>query len=130
MARIRSRDTKPEKAVRSLLHQMGYRFRVDYRPLPGRPDIAFTARRAAVFVHGCFWHQHSDVGCLDGRRPKSNGSYWNAKLDRTLERDLATHLELASLGWRVLIIWECEVPSKEALRERLSAFLGPPKRGL
>lgn len=128
MSRIRSRDTKPEKAVRSLLHGMGYRFRVDHRPLPGRPDIAFPARCAAVFVHGCFWHQHPDPACLDGRRPRSNENFWNAKLDRTFERDSAALAELTSLGWRVLVIWECEVPRREALKERLTAFLGPPKR--
>lgn len=124
MARVRGRDTKPEMLVRRLLHGLGYRYRLHAKGLPGRPDLAFTRRRAAVFVHGCFWHAH---GCGRGARtPKSNAGYWSAKLARNRERDREVEAALAAAGWRSLAIWECEL-SDASLAERLADFLGPTR---
>src|ERR1700741_2821493 len=87
MTKIRSRDTKPELAVRRLLHRMGYRYRVHGKGLPGKPDLVFASRLKVIFVHGCFWHQHTLETCQDGRRPKSNVHYWHSKLASNVERD-------------------------------------------
>ena len=125
MARIRSKDTKPEVAVRQLAHALGYRFRLHRKDLPGKPDLVFPSRKAVIFVHGCFWHQHELAACLDGRRPKSNNSYWEAKLDRNIARDSLAQAELTKSGWRALVVWECETKNKERLQETLMAFLGP-----
>jgi DNA mismatch endonuclease, patch repair protein len=123
MAKIRSRDTKPEMVVRRLLHRAGYRYRLHRRDLPGKPDIIFGPRRKVIFVHGCFWHQHDLQACLDGRRPKSNTDYWHPKLARNVQRD-EQHLErLKAAGWEVLVIWECEVRDEEALAQRLTSFV-------
>lgn len=121
MRAIRSKDTAPEMVVRRLLHGMGYRYRLHRRDLPGKPDIVFGSRRKAIFVHGCFWHQHS--GCREGRPPRSNAEYWEPKLARNRTRD-EEHLQaLTKLGWRVLVLWECEVTDLETLNNRLKAFL-------
>ncbi|PAX06528.1 very short patch repair endonuclease [Sphingomonas lenta] len=123
MARVRGRDTGPEMVIRRTLHAMGYRYRVQARGLPGRPDVAFTRRRAAIFVHGCFWHGHD---CARGARaPKANAEFWRAKLDRNRARDAAALDALAALGWRALVVWECGLRDREALAGRLRAFLGP-----
>lgn len=106
MARIRGKDTKPEKVVRSLLHAEGYRFRLHRSDLPGKPDIVLPRYRIAVFVHGCFWHGHE---CQRGRLPKSNQGYWGQKLSRNKERDIVHQQKLRSLGWEPLIVWECDV---------------------
>jgi DNA mismatch endonuclease (patch repair protein) len=124
MRAIRSRNTAPEVAVRSVLHKMGYRFRLHRKGLPGRPDVVFPVRRKVVFVHGCFWHQHE--GCAEGRIPSSRPEYWEPKLRGNRERD-RRHLEaLNVLGWDPLVIWECEIKNTEILAERLQRFLGPP----
>jgi DNA mismatch endonuclease (patch repair protein) len=107
MSRIRSENTKPEIMLRSQLHRMGFRFRVHHRGLPGRPDIVFPKYRTVVFVHGCFWHQHS--GCIESVRPKTNQEYWNHKLDRNMERDRNSIRALRKAGWVVLRFWECEI---------------------
>lgn len=122
MSKIRAKDTKPEMIVRRLLHAEGYRYRLHRRDLPGKPDIVFGARGKAIFVHGCFWHQHPASDCLDGRRPKSNTDYWNAKLARNVQRDEQSIAELEARGWNVLVIWECEV-SDPKLLDRLTSFL-------
>ena len=123
MARVRGRDTGPEMVVRRLLHAMGYRYRVQARWLPGRPDVAFTRRRRAVFVHGCFWHAH---GCARGARvPKANAAFWRAKFARNKERDAEALQALAAQGWGALTLWECELGDRDALAARLRAFLGP-----
>ena len=125
MGRVKGRDTKPELIVRRMLHSLGYRYRLQFRSLPGSPDIAFTARRAAVFVHGCFWHGHD---CARAQRmPKTNAAYWTAKIARNRARDREVASALEALGWRQLTIWECELRDPDALAERLRAFLGPPR---
>jgi DNA mismatch endonuclease (patch repair protein) len=121
MARIKGRDTKPEKIVRSLLHQLGYRFRLQRRDLPGNPDIVLPRHKKAVLVHGCFWHGHK--GCPRSARPRSNEAFWNEKLTRNIERDRRNLVELQSLGWRVLVIWQCEIKNTQTLIERLRVFL-------
>ncbi len=121
MSQIRSRDTSPEMMVRRLLHGMGYRYRLHARDLPGKPDIVFRLRRKAIFVHGCFWHQHD--ACKEGRIPGSNRSYWVAKLERNIARD-GEHLQcLREMGWDVLVIWECELSPGHMLVCRLRNFL-------
>jgi len=120
MARVRSKDTKPEIAVRSLVHRMGFRFRLHLRDLPGVPDLVFPARRRIVLVHGCFWHGHS---CRAGKnRPVSHSEYWNAKLERNMTRDRRNIARLRRDGWGVLTVWECQV-SSAALPLRLKKFL-------
>jgi len=106
MSRIRKTNTKPEIAVRRLLHRLGYRFRLHQRGLPGVPDIVLPKHRTVIFVQGCFWHQHS---CKLGKAPKSNREYWLPKLKRNRERDARNIRELRRLGWQVIIVWECEV---------------------
>lgn len=124
MRRIRSTGMKPEMAVRSLVHRLGYRFRLHAKDLAGKPDLVFRPRRKVIFVHGCFWHGHSDPSCLDGRRPKSRAEYWGPKLDRNIERDTAHVAALEAAGWKVLIVWECETKDALALAKRLRRFLG------
>jgi DNA mismatch endonuclease (patch repair protein) len=105
MSRIRGADTKPERVVRSVLHQLGFRFRLKPRRLPGRPDIVLTRHRTVVFVHGCFWHRHPR--CRFAYTPKSNLPFWLGKFTENVERDRRVRRELTKLGWRVLIVWEC-----------------------
>lgn len=121
MAKIRSTDTKPEMQLRRLLHQAGYRYRLHDSRLPGRPDLVFAGRRKVIFVNGCFWHGH---GCPVGQRlPKSNTQFWADKRLRNQERDLRQRSELEALGWRVSVVWECEVKTSSTLLEDVQAFL-------
>ena len=121
MRRIRSKDTKPELLIRSLIYAMGYRYRLHVRDIPGKPDVVFRKRRKAIFVHGCFWHQHPD--CRAGRIPNSRREYWVPKLRHNQERD-RIHLEsLSKMGWNTLVVWECEARNPATLQERLRAFL-------
>ncbi|MNS36130.1 Very short patch repair protein [compost metagenome] len=124
MASIRSRDTAPEMAVRKLAHALGYRFRLHRKDLPGKPDLVFPGRKAVIFVHGCFWHQHPDPQCKDGRRPKSRPGYWGPKLDGNLTRDARRQAELEAAGWKVLVVWECRTRDTDALAAALIDFLG------
>lgn len=122
MARVKGRDTGPERAVRRLLWAAGYRYRLQRADLPGRPDLVLPGRRAAVFVHGCFWHGHD---CRRGaRQPRANADYWIAKIARNRARDARVQAELVAAGWRPLVVWECELKDPEALRARLAAELG------
>lgn len=123
MASIRSKDMKPEKAIRSLLYRLGYRFRIHRRDLPGTPDIVLPSKKIVIFVNGCFWHQHPDKKCLDSKRPKSNTEYWNNKLSRNIERDKVNQARLAQNGWRVLVIWECESKDIHAVTKKITDFL-------
>jgi DNA mismatch endonuclease (patch repair protein) len=122
MRAIRSKDMKPELAVRRLIYGLGYRYRLHDHKLPGRPDMVFSSRRRVIFVHGCFWHQH-DVGCTLTHVPRSNLRYWRPKLDRNKARDLANCDALRSAGWGVLIVWECEVRNVRALAKTVKRFL-------
>lgn len=124
MRAIRDKGTKPEMAVRRVAHRLGYRYRLHRKDLPGRPDLVFPSRRKVVFVHGCFWHQHSQGNCKIARRPRSRLEYWLPKLKRNVERD-AKHLDkLRAMGWAALTIWECEVPCRTHVERRLRSFLG------
>ena len=109
MRSIKGKDTSPEIAVRSYLHRRGLRFRVHRRDLPGTPDIVLPKYKTVVFVHGCFWHQHSEPSCPFSKKPKSNRDYWLPKLERTIARDKEHTVDLENTGWQVLVIWECEV---------------------
>ncbi|PQO26446.1 very short patch repair endonuclease [Blastopirellula marina] len=124
MRRVRSSDTQPERIVRSLAHRLGYRFRLGRRDLPGSPDLTFPGRRKVIFVHGCFWHQHR---CAKGRRPlpKQNADYWRKKLSRNQQRDRQTLKSLRKLGWKTLIVWECETKRGNwpRLAQKLQKFL-------
>ena len=117
MAGIRGQDTAPELAVRSIAHGLGLRFRLHRKDLPGRPDLVFPKHRLAVFVHGCFWHCH--LGCRISHVPKTRTEYWTQKFARNADRDRRNEDALRALGWRVLVIWECEVTEKEAVARRL-----------
>ena len=121
MRAIRSKDMKPELAVRRLVHSMGYRYRLHRHGLPGRPDLVFSGRRKVIFVHGCFWRQHRR--CRLAHVPRSNLDYWQPKLARTKGRDKKTRAALKASGWDVLVIWECEVSADATLAVRVRNFL-------
>ena len=121
MSRIRSRDTAPELLVRRRLHALGYRFRLHRRDLPGSPDIVLPKLKLALFVHGCFWHQHA--GCRRASKPKSRPDYWGPKLARNVARDFTVRQAIASLGWRSEVIWECHAREPALLERRLREVL-------
>jgi len=123
MRKIRSKDTKPEVLVRKLLFRLGYRFRLHRKDLPGKPDIVFPGRNKVIFVHGCFWHQHQD--CREGRLPGSRQEYWIPKLTKNISRDQKHVCELQELGWKVLVIWECQTEQVDSIVDVISRFLGP-----
>lgn len=125
MRAVKGRDTGPERRLRSLLHAMGYRFRLHAADLPGKPDIVFRGRARAIFVHGCFWHGHD---CRRGARaPKTNAEYWREKIARNVARDARNEAALRGAEWGVETVWECELRDAESLRARLAAFLGRPR---
>ncbi len=107
MSKVRSQDTKPEWVLRCGLHRLGFRYRLKNSHLPGRPDLAFRKFHAAVFVHGCYWHRHPE--CKDASTPKSNVDFWEGKFAENVERDRRAIRELEKLGWRILVVWECEL---------------------
>lgn len=123
MARILAKNTTPELIVRRLLHKHGYRFRLHRSDLPGKPDMVFPSRKSVIFVHGCFWHQHSAAKCLDGHMPKSNSQYWVKKLQANIERDRQHCSALHKMGWSVAVVWECETRRPEKLLRKLEFFL-------
>ena len=126
MGRIRGVDTKPELFVRRSLHASGYRFRTHVRELPGRPDLVFWRRRAVIFVHGCFWHRH---GCSKTYVPRSRKEFWEAKFASNVKRDRRDRKKLEQAGWRVFIVWECEIENDDSVMDRITDFLGPPRIG-
>lgn len=121
MSHIKSRNTGPERAVRSILHRMGLRFRLNRAELPGKPDIVLPRLGTAIFVHGCFWHRHK--GCQFAYTPKSRRKFWFEKLESNIKRDRRVNGALAKLGWNVIIVWECELRSSERLAKRLGVAL-------
>jgi DNA mismatch endonuclease (patch repair protein) len=121
MSRVKGRDTKPEILVRSLVHRMGFRFRLHGRDLPGNPDIVLPRYGKVIFVHGCFWHGHRR--CLRSKRPTTHKGFWNKKLDQNIERDERFRRMLKRMGWRVLVVWECETRRQEKLLRKLEGFL-------
>ena len=123
MSRVKGRDTLPERQVRSLLFRLGYRFRLHSKKLSGKPDIVLPRYRKVIFVHGCFWHSHA--GCVRASRPKSNADFWQAKLDRNVQRDADNLRELVQTGWTPLVIWQCQLGDKAKLKQVLESFLKP-----
>ncbi len=124
MRRVRGKNTAPEIAVRSLLHRLGFRFRLHRGDLPGKPDIVLPKHKTTIFVNGCFWHRH--VGCSRASTPASHREYWLPKFRRTIERDKANQEELRRRGWNVIVVWECELGDID----RLAARLPPLIRGI
>ena len=128
MSHIRSRDMKPELIVRSMVHALGYRFRLHRQGMPGRPDLVLPRHRAVIFVHGCFWHWHPDPDCPIAGLPKSNHAYWNPKLSRTRLRDRENAASLEASGWRVLTVWECQLRRQELVLSEICQFLDNGER--
>lgn len=123
MAQVKNKNTAPEIIVRKNLHRLGYRFRLHRRDLPGNPDIVLPRYKAVIFVHGCFWHGHD---CPRGKRPSSRQEFWDEKLDRNIERDKVNQETLRKMGWKVIVIWECETKDRQDLDVRLKKYLGDP----
>ncbi|MDF7800052.1 very short patch repair endonuclease [Pontiellaceae bacterium B1224] len=126
MRAIKGKHTKPERLVRSLLHQAGYRFTVNgpkNKKLPGKPDIVLPRYKTVIFVHGCFWHRH---GCKNTTTPKTRTEWWQAKFDRNVSNDRKHQAALKELGWHVIIVWECELKKSEQVFQRLEKRLGQP----
>jgi DNA mismatch endonuclease (patch repair protein) len=122
MSRIRAKNTKPEMIVRSALHKAGYRFRLHVSNLPGMPDIVLPKYKTVIFVHGCFWHRHEN--CRFAYTPKSRSAFWEEKFRKNIERDKFSHKELSEMGWKVLIIWECEIYDTDFMAKTLNVSLG------
>ena len=121
MRRVRSTDTTPEKRVRSLLHKLGFRFRLHRNDLPGKPDIVLPKHHTVVFVHGCFWHRHQ--GCPHATTPASRQEYWLPKFGRTVDRDKKNQQLLGQKGWNMVVVWECETKDLSKLTEKLVRLL-------
>lgn len=124
MRAIKSRNTRPELALRSLAHSMGYRYRIHRKDLPGKPDMVFPAKHKVVFVHGCFWHCHGCKIAGGTRTPAQNSEYWDAKLTRNRARDESNIKALAALGWKTAVFWECELQKPSNVTSKLRRFLG------
>lgn len=121
MSMVHSKDTKPELLIRRLIYGMGFRYRLHCKELPGKPDIVMIGRKKIVDVRGCFWHGHE--GCKYGRLPKSREDFWKAKIDRNRERDSKNQRILNEAGWRVFVVWQCELKDLETLKTRLHEFI-------
>lgn len=121
MSRIKDRDTKPEIRVRKVLHQMGYRFRLHRKDLPGRPDIVMPRFKTVIFVHGCYWHRHPD--CRFAYHPKSRVTFWEKKFNNNVARDRSHLAELMKLSWKAAVIWECETQNRTTLINRIREIL-------
>lgn len=121
MAAIRSENTGPEMAIRTIIHRLGYRYRLHVRSLPGRPDLVFPSRRKVVFVHGCFWHRHPK--CRYATSPKTRKEFWQGKFASNVARDRRATRKLRRMGWAVLTVWACELKKRDKLTERLNDFL-------
>jgi len=121
MSRIRGKNTTPELIVRKLVYSMGYRYRLHYAKLPGKPDLVFLGRKKVIFVHGCFWHGHE--GCPKGKLPNTRLDYWRPKLEENKKRDALKQNKLKELGWQILIIWQCELKYIDVLKLKISYFM-------
>lgn len=121
MSRIRSKNTKPEMVVRSMLHRMGFRFRLHDRKLPGNPDIVLPKYKTVIFVHGCFWHRHE--ACQYSYIPKSRVKFWEEKFKSNIARDNRNQSELEALGWKVIVIWECDLSDSESVVNKLTLHI-------
>jgi len=119
MSKIRSKDTLPEILVRKALWRMGYRFRLHYKKLPGKPDIVIVKDKIAIFVHGCFWHRHRN--CIEASRPKTNSDYWEVKIAKNVKRDKKHKMEITKLGWKIIVIWECMI--KKEVEENIELLM-------
>lgn len=117
MSRIKGKNTKPEKIVRSLLHKLGYRFRLNSRKLPGKPDICLPKHMTVVFVHGCFWHRHT--GCRFAYTPKTRRAFWLKKFESNVSRDREVKKQITRMGWSHVTVWECELKNETRLQKRL-----------
>jgi DNA mismatch endonuclease (patch repair protein) len=124
MSRVRGANTKPEMLVRRLVHGLGYRYRLHGKGLPGRPDLVFPSKRKAMFVHGCFWHRHPNPRCALARLPKSRLDFWLAKLEGNRARDERNQAKVRKLGWKAIVIWECQANTRWRLINRVQRFLG------
>ena len=121
MQAVKSKGTKPEIAVRKIVYSLGYKYRLNVSDLPGRPDLVFRNRKKVIFVHGCFWHRHN---CAAGQsKPVTNQDFWLLKLERNKVRDLRNQADLKKLGWKTMIIWECQIKNDSQLPERIKSFL-------
>ncbi|MGD0134224.1 MAG: very short patch repair endonuclease [Bryobacteraceae bacterium] len=123
MGRVRGKDTKPELLVRRTAHRLGLRYRLHLAELPGRPDLVFRGSKRAIFVHGCFWHQHRGR-CALSRLPKSRLAFWKPKLEGNRERDLRNQRKLRRDGWKILVLWECQLNDEKKLECRILEFMG------
>lgn len=123
MSKIRSKNTTPEIIVRKPLFSIGYRYRIHQTNLPGKPDIVFTKKKKVIFINGCFWHGHD---CRNNLHPKSNSKYWDNKIETSIQRDNKNIHELNALGWKCLIIWECELNNMDILEKKLIEYLTDP----
>jgi DNA mismatch endonuclease, patch repair protein len=121
MAAVRSRDTIPEKKVRSIAHGLGFRFSLRRKDLPGRPDLVFPRLKAVIFVHGCFWHRHA--GCSRTTSPATSRAFWEAKFGRNVSRDAEALARLGDSGWETLVVWECELRKLDSLTQKIRRFL-------
>ncbi len=128
MGLVRHKDTKPELCVRRFLHAAGLRYRLHDKGLPGKPDIVFPSRRVVVFVHGCFWHRHSEPTCKLARLPKTKLDFWRPKLDGNAERDARNVAALEAGGWRVVVVWECQTKDQGLLQALASQLRRSPRR--
>lgn len=123
MSRVQRRNTAPERIVRTALTDLGIRYRLNSKDILGKPDIVFKGRRRVIFVHGCFWHQHSK--CPRAKRPATRSEFWSRKLDSNMQRDRRIVRTLRAEGWSVLILWECQLVDPKRLKRKLRAFLAP-----
>jgi DNA mismatch endonuclease (patch repair protein) len=121
MANVRSKDTSTERAVRRIVHALGFRFRLHKKDLPGKPDLVFASKKKVIFVHGCFWHRHS--GCKYASTPKTKIGFWTEKFERNTLRDRMVKKKLKKLGWTSLVIWQCELKKINALKSKIKKFL-------
>ena len=121
MSRIRGRDTRPERIVRRLAHGLGFRFRLHRKDLPGSPDMVFPKHRAVIFVHGCFWHRHQ--GCRKASSPQTRIRFWESKFEQNVARDRRSEAALRDLGWRILVVWECQTKNHVELAGRIENFI-------